>query len=88
MMAFRVVLTAEAQADVKRLDPGLQTRILNRLEWMGQNAEVMRHLALRGKEWKGCFKYRFGSYRIIYQLDHSDGKLIVLKIGHHREVYG
>jgi len=53
MNVFQVILTPEAQADIRRLDPDLQTRILNKLEWMGQNAELLRHHALRGEEWSG-----------------------------------
>ena len=60
----------------------------NKLEWMGQNAELLRHRALQGEEWSGCFKYRVGDYRIIYQIDWSVERLIVLKVGHRREVYG
>jgi len=88
MNAFQVVLTPEAQADIKRLDPALQTRILNKLEWLGQNVDLLHHHALRGEEWSGCFKYRVGDYRIIYQVDWSAEKLVVLKVGHRREVYG
>jgi len=88
MNVFQVTLTPEAQTDVKHLDPAVQTRILNKLEWMGQNAELLRHQALQGEEWIGCFKYRIGDYRIIYQIDLSAEKLVVLKVGHRREVYG
>jgi mRNA interferase RelE/StbE len=88
MNVFRVILMPEAQTDIKRLDPALQTRILNKLEWMGQNAELLRHQALRGEEWVGCFKYRAGDYRIIYQVEWSTEKLIILKVGHRRDVYG
>ncbi len=88
MSVFQVILTPEAQTDVKRLDPALQTRILDKLEWMEQNAELLRHQALRGKEWGGCFKYRVGDYRIIYQVEWSTEKLVILKVGHRREVYG
>jgi len=87
MSGFKVSLTPEAQKDIKNLEPKLQVRILDRLEWIGQNAEFIRHQTLKGKEWQGCFKYRFGDYRIIYLLVTSDNNLIVLKIGHRREVY-
>ena len=88
MNVFQVVLTPEAQIDIRRLDPALQIRILNKLEWMGQNAELLRHQPLHGKEWAECFRYRIGNYRIIYQIDWSAEKLLVLKVGHRREVYG
>jgi mRNA interferase RelE/StbE len=85
---FQVILTPEAQQDIRRLDPSLQTRILDKLAWMGQNAGFVRHQSLQGQEWKGCFKYRVGDYRIIYTMDHSAEELTVLKVGHRREVYG
>ena len=48
MRTFQVVLTLEAQADIKRLDAALQTRLLDKLEWIGQNAELLHHQALKG----------------------------------------
>jgi mRNA interferase RelE/StbE len=87
MNPFTVVLTPEAQSDILRLDPAIQTRILNRLDWMGENAELLRHQVLQGDEWRGCFRYRLGVYRIIYQLDQSAKRLTILKVGHRREVY-
>lgn len=87
MSVFQVILTPEAQTDLKRLDPAVQTRLLDRLEWIGANAEALRHQPLHGEEWRGCFKYRIGDYRIIYQLDRAKTQVIVLKARHRREVY-
>ncbi len=87
MSGFEVILTPEAQADIRHLDPSVQTRVLDRLEWMGENVELMRHLSLRGDEWRGCFRYRLGDYRILYTLDRLADKRVVLKIGHRREVH-
>ena len=43
MNPFTVILTPEAQHDILRLDSVVQTRILNRIEWVGENAELIRH---------------------------------------------
>lgn len=50
MTAYTVILTPEAQQDILRLDPSVQTRILDKLEWMGINAELIRHQPLRGSD--------------------------------------
>ncbi|MBA4379624.1 MAG: type II toxin-antitoxin system mRNA interferase toxin, RelE/StbE family [Anaerolinea sp.] len=86
-MPYRVILTPEAQDDLRRLNAGVRNRLLDKLEWMGENAELLHHQVLQGEEWSGCYKYRIGDYRIIYQLDRSLGKVIILKVGHRREVY-
>ena len=43
MKAFQVILTPEAQSDIERLDPVLQARLLDKVEWMGQNADLLHH---------------------------------------------
>ena len=86
-MNFEVILTPEAQADVQSLSRFWQTRILDKLAWMGENAALIRHQALKGALWEGCFKYRVGDYRIIYQLVVSGNRLVILKVAHRREAY-
>ena len=87
MKAYQIVLTPLAQADLQTIAPVTRARLLDKLEWMGENAELIRHQALQGEEWKDCFKYRVGDYRIIYKMEHAASKLFVLKVGHRREVY-
>jgi mRNA interferase RelE/StbE len=87
MKPYQVILTPEAQADLRRIASATRTRLLDKLEWMGKNGELIQHQALQGDEWKGCFKYRVGDYRIVYKMENPTAKLIVLKIGHRREVY-
>ena len=88
MNGFRVILTPEAQQDIRHLDPSLQTRTLDKLAWIGENARFLRHEALQGREWEGCLKYRVGDYRIIYTMNQSAQELTILKVGHRRQVYG
>ena len=87
MKVYQVVLTPEAQADLRGIAPAVRTRLLDKLEWIGGNAALIQHQALQGEEWKGCCKYRVGDYRIIYRMEHAVTKLFVLKVGHRREVY-
>lgn len=84
---MQIILTPEAQADLRKVTAPVRARLLDKLEWMGENAEFLHHQALHGKEWEGCYKYRVGDYRIIYQVDLNKQKLVILKIGHRREVY-
>jgi mRNA-degrading endonuclease RelE of RelBE toxin-antitoxin system len=51
-----------------------------------QNCCAIRHS--RGKNGRGVSNTRVGDYRIIYQMDRLAEKLVILKIGHRREVYG
>jgi mRNA interferase RelE/StbE len=87
MNPYRVLISAEAQSDMLRLGHATQARILNRLRWIGDNVEHLPHATMQGEEWRGCFRYRVGDYRIIYLLDRSARELTVLRVGHRRDVY-
>ena len=86
-MAYVVLLTSSAQADLVQLDNTVRSRLLDKLEWMGDNAELLRHEALQGDEWRGCYRYRVGDYRIIYRLQQATNRLIILRVVHRREAY-
>jgi len=87
MTSFAVIVTPEAEADISRLATSVQRRVLDRLDWLGTNADIFRHDALQGDEWKGCYRFRVGDYRIIYQLDRTSSVLTVLRVGHRSDVY-
>lgn len=38
-------------------------------------------------EYKGLYRYRYGDYRIIYEIDKVNEQVIIIKVGHRREVY-
>jgi mRNA interferase RelE/StbE len=84
---FDLVLTAEAQDDIRRLSRQVQKRLLDKLEWLGVNASLLVHQPLKGEQWAGAFRYRVGDYRIIYLIDYDRKRLTVLKLGHRREIY-
>lgn len=37
---------------------------------------------------KGCRRLRIGDWRVIYQIDSEENIVLIVKIGHRREVYG
>lgn len=43
--------------------------------------------ALQGEKFAGLWKYRVGDYRIVTQIKDTEIDILVLKIGHQREVY-
>lgn len=83
---YTLVFTARASRSLNRLDRSVADRILSKLEWLAENAELINHAPLSG-QWSGHYRLRVGDYRVIYSLD-SEGRLIVVEIvGHRREVY-
>jgi mRNA interferase RelE/StbE len=88
-MAWSVELGERAERQLSKLDPRISKRIvaflyqrLSRLEDPGSIGE-----ALHGSEMGALWKYRVGDYRLIAEIQDNRLIVVVLRVGHHREVY-
>jgi mRNA interferase RelE/StbE len=71
---------------LKKLDPPLARRIINRIRWLTRHFEEITPEPLKG-ELHGLFKLREGDYRIIYQPLVRERLIIIYEIGHRRDIY-
>jgi len=76
--------TAEAKADLAKLDKPLARQVFKKLCWLAENFDSIVPEPLTG-DWKGVFKLRVGDYRALYTFDKI--RLVVHFIRHRREVY-
>lgn len=86
MVDFKVVFTPKAREDLSGLDKAIAQRILDKIKWFSQNADIMRHKALTGR-FADMFRFRVGDWRILYTVDHPSQELTVRFIRHRSEVY-
>ena len=82
-MAYNILYKKSVQRDLKRLGKAEARRILDLLE-KELSKKPDAYPILKG-EFAGLRKYRIGDYRIIYAL--MDADVVVLRIGHRKEVY-
>ena len=88
-MAWRVELADSAAKQLRKLDPQIAKRILTFLRDRIAPLHDPRGIgeALRGKELGDFWKYRFGDWRIIADLDDGVMLITVVRIGNRREIY-
>jgi len=88
-MAWSIELTPIAKKGLKKLSPQNAQRILNFLFNRLANLDDPRLIgeALKGSELSGFWKYRVGDYRIISEIKDDIVRILVVKVGHRREVY-
>ena len=84
-MAYQVILKPAARRDIKKLAGPDQVRIIKRLESLSENPRSFGAKKLRGAE--DLFRVREGNYRIIYQIQDEMLLVLVVKVGHRREIY-
>lgn len=86
-MRYRVVYTPQAEKSLEKLvgkAPHIAKDILDKIEWLAEKAEEIRHERLRGHR---DFSLHCGQYRILYLWDRERGMIIIELIGKHDEVY-
>jgi len=83
---YSVGFTADAEADLARLDIPAAQRVLRKLHWLAENFDVIKPEALTG-QWGGMFKLVVGDYRVLYTFDRTVQSIVVHFVKHRREVY-
>ena len=76
---------APALADLKRLPKIIQKRIVRKLDYFTRATNPLRFSDVLKDRAIGSYRYRIGDYRVIF--DVVDNKVIILTIGHRREIY-
>lgn len=84
--AYTIILSDRAEEDLRRLDKTNANRVRGKLKELAQKAASYPHTALKGK-YSGLYRLRIGNYRAVYELFHEDQLIVVVRIGHRREVY-
>jgi mRNA interferase RelE/StbE len=84
MQTLTVKLAHEAEKALARLDKKIQKRVLGRLRQLESNPRGHGAIKLTGS---ARWRVRVGDYRIIYDIQDSVLIVMVVKIGHRREVY-
>lgn len=87
-MAWKVELTTAAVKQVGKLDHPVQVRVAKFLRNKVAEAEDPRQSgkALRGEKGE-LWRYRVGDYRIICAIRDETVTILILSVGHRRDVY-
>ena len=88
-MAWKIELSVEADRQLAKLDPQVIKRILKFLNERVRPLDNPRSIgeALRGSKLGEFWKYRVGDHRLICSIEDRRVLILVLRIGHRREVY-
>ncbi|HEX4067703.1 MAG TPA: type II toxin-antitoxin system RelE/ParE family toxin [Acidobacteriaceae bacterium] len=88
-MAWKIEIHSDAQRDMDKLDAQIAQHILRFLDQRVARLENPRSVGepLTGPELGHLWRYRVGDYRILCDIRDKQVVVLVIHIGHRREVY-
>jgi mRNA interferase RelE/StbE len=84
-VAYRVELSKAAERQFKGLSRRVQARLTSRIDRLAEDPRPPGSKRLSGAQ--NLYRIRIGDYRVIYAIQHEVLLVLVLKVGHRREVY-
>lgn len=88
MSSYHVVFTSSALKQLKKIDRPAAALIVG---WIRKNLEGCSNPRIHGKcltaNRSGQWHYRVGDYRIIAEIKDKEILILVLSVGHRKEVY-
>jgi mRNA interferase RelE/StbE len=84
-MTYQVVLSPSATRHLRKFDPDVRRRIQAVLELLAENPGPPSSTRLVGGA--GEWRVRTGDYRVIYEVHEGRLLVLVLRMGHRREIY-
>jgi mRNA interferase RelE/StbE len=83
-MPYRLDYLPAATKSIEKLPGDVQRRVLDRLEALTVNPRPSGSLKLTGQE---AYRIRVGDYRVIYTIHDDRLIVLVIDVGHRRDVY-
>jgi mRNA interferase RelE/StbE len=85
---YKLIFLSKAVKELKRLDYVAQKMIKQKLEILAKKPADLKNdiKALKGKL-SGKFRLRVRNYRIIYQKKDDVLTILIVRIGHRKEIY-
>lgn len=83
-MAWTIRFTASAAKAVRKLDPEIRRRVRLAVATLREEPERGKPLQLT---LKGLRSWRTGDFRIVYRLEARQVEVLVIAVGHRRDVY-
>lgn len=85
---YELNFLSSAKIEFARLDTVAQKIIKEKLLLLVTNPDILKNniKALKG-EYKGKFRLRINQYRVVFQVRDEELIIIVVRVGHRKEVY-
>ncbi len=88
-MKYELDYSPGARVDLKSLPETISKRIIAKLDFFVSQDNPLAYAQKLAGKYHGCYKFRIGNYRAVFQLTESGQLkiLFILKIQHRKDIY-
>jgi len=86
-MVYKFVFTSAAEKQIRSLDHSITRRILKKLRWIEHQDDPLRFATILHNSKIGDARFRVGDYRVVVILDIKNQRILIVAVGHRREIY-
>lgn len=87
-MRYTIVFSERAKKQLKKLDKHISSLIIG---WLEKNIQGSENPRVHGKglleNKSGQWRYRIGNYRVICEIIDNEVVVLVVEVGHRRDIY-
>ncbi|HMY26871.1 MAG TPA: type II toxin-antitoxin system RelE/ParE family toxin [Solirubrobacterales bacterium] len=84
MSRYRIELRPAALRSLRKLDPQIRRRVQGAIALLADDPRPPAARKLKGRD---AFRVRVGDYRVIYTIEDEVLLIVVVTLGHRRDVY-
>ncbi len=84
MESYKIGFRASAEKELRKLPSVELARLIERISGLAENPRPPGSHKLSGEK---KYRLRQGDYRIIYSVDDDGKSVLIVKIGHRRDIY-
>lgn len=84
-MTYEVALTPAAARQLRKFEPQVRRRVQAAIELLAEDPRPPTSTRLVGGA--GEWRVRTGDYRIVYEIEENRLLVLILNVGHRREIY-
>ncbi|MBS3073152.1 type II toxin-antitoxin system RelE/ParE family toxin [Candidatus Pacearchaeota archaeon] len=81
---YKIILEKKSESFFRKLEKKEQERIAKKFNELEKNPELGKPLTA---SLAGLWSLRFGDYRAIYQIKQNELVILILKLGHRKNIY-
>ncbi len=84
-MTYTVEFAPRTRRELRKLSSEIRKRVLKKIASLSENPFPHGYTEMKGSQ--NYYRVKVSDYRIIYTVEHGELLILVVSIGHRREIY-